>query len=1048
MQTITHLSWNIHQIEIKIKTEMLWTELFVLSIFTLAAIFYALLGLYAWKKKPAAGVVSFAWVMLSMSIWSFAYGLEIFFPLLEQKLLVMNFEYIGILGVPVFLFFFALDFTGRSHLLTKRARALIWALPILFLLLAWTNPLHYLMWDSLTVVRSGMLNLLSVRFGPASWVQISFSFLLVIAACILLIMDFLQRPGSLRLHISLVILAILFSLFGSSTFVLGISPAPGLDFTPLFFLPAAIGLSWVTLRYRLSEILSLEHITVLKNMKDGVIVLNDQKRVLYINPVTEGLLNLTEDEAIGQPFHSVAGQFAHSLDSYLTGEEYHTEIEIEEDSEAKTFEISISPSASAKPSTANIVIALHDITQRKEKEQELSRHGMIMSAISRAAEQFLKAANWEQNITDVLENLGLSADVSRVYVVVNEAGEDEEIVSSLKYEWSARGFEAQINNSVTQNVPMKKMGFSRWIEELSAGHLIHGLVKNMPEEERGFLNQFGILSVAVAPVFVNGQWWGFLMFDECRHERQWTYLELEAFQTAASIFGATETRTRTEKKLARRQLAMSLLQDIVTVSLQAKNLEEMAETVTSRLAELIGADGCFLTLWNDAAQQTIPIAAYGSLKQQYPSISVKPGERTFTRSALELERTLIVEDVNSTPHAVPSVTGMFPTKSVMVLPLIAMEKKLGAVLISFEQHHHFDEEEVQISEQAASLIALALEKFQAVDDARRRADTSETLRKAGIAIAEQRELSQAVNHVLEQLKQMVPYDSASVQLLDGNELYIIGGNGWKDEEDVLNLRFPIPGNNPNTAVMERGAPYYLPDAGAVYEKFRTPPHDHIRSWLGIPLIVHEKTIGLLAIDSSEPNDFNEQEIMIATEFANQVAVTLENARLLKETQDQAITDALTGIYNRRGLYQFGELEFQRSRRINRPFSIIMFDIDHFKKINDQYGHAAGDQVLHQLAQRCLKASRATDLIGRYGGEEFVILLTETNLEAARLIGERLRQTIIKTPLTIDAGEIAITSSLGIAEAKLTDTLNSLIERADAALYQAKNAGRNQVIVLD
>ncbi|GAB4496350.1 MAG: histidine kinase N-terminal 7TM domain-containing protein [Anaerolineales bacterium] len=1027
---------------------MLWTEFFVPFIFTLAAIFYSLLGLYAWRKRPAAGVVSFAWIMLCMSIWSFAYGLEVFFPLLEEKLLVMNVEYIGILGVPVFLFFFSLDFTGRSHLLTKWTRALIWAFPIVFLLLVWTNPLHYLMWDSLAITQSGMLNLLSVRFGPASWAQIGFSFLLVIAACILLIMDFLQHPGSLRLHISLVILAILFSLFGSSTFLLGISPSPGLDFTPLFFLPTAIGLSWVTLRYRLSEVLSLEHITVLKNMRDGVIVLNDQKRILYINPVTENLLKFTEDKAIGQPFHSVAEQFAHSLNSYLTGEEYHTEIEIEEGGETKIFEVSISPSASATPGVVYIVITLHDITQRKEKEQELSRHGMIMSAISRAAEQFLKASNWEQNISDVLENLGLSADVSRVYVVVNETVQGEEIISSLKHEWSAPGFESQLNNSVTQNVPMRKTGFSRWIEELSAGHLIHGSVRTMPNEERGFLNQLGILSVAVAPVFVDGEWWGFLMFDECRHERHWTYLEMEAFQIAASIFGSAETRARTEKKLAHRQLAMSLLQEIVTVSLRAANMQEMAEVVANRLAELIGADGCFLTLWNETNHQTIPIAAYGALKHIYPTISIQPGEKTFTKSALELERTLIIEDANNTPYATPAITQMFPIKSVLALPLIAMEKKLGAVLVAFEEYHRFDQEEVQICEQAASLIALALEKFQAMEDAHRRANTSETLRKAGIAIAEQLELRQAVNHVLEQLKQMVPYDSASVQLLEDSELHIIGGNGWKDEKDILNLRFPIPGDNPNTIVMERGAPYYLPDARIVYEKFRTPPHDHIRSWLGIPLIVHEKTIGLLAVDSSEPNDFSEQEIMIATEFANQVAITLENARILKETQNQAITDTLTGIYNRRGLYQFGELEFQRSRRINRPFSIIMFDIDHFKQINDQYGHAAGDQVLHQLAQRCVKTSRTTDLIGRYGGEEFIILLTETNLEAAKLIGERLRQSIMKTPFITDAGRVTITSSLGIAEAKPTDTLNTLIQRADAALYHAKNAGRNQVITLD
>ena len=214
----------------------------------------------------------------------------------------------------------------------------------------------------------------------------------------------------------------------------------------------------------------------------------------------------------------------------------------------------------------------------------------------------------------------------------------------------------------------------------------------------------------------------------------------------------------------------------------------------------------------------------------------------------------------------------------------------------------------------------------------------------------------------------------------------------------------------------------------------------------MPLIAQNKIIGLLAIDSEEPADFSAEDIKIAMEFANQVSNSLENARLFQETQTQALTDELTGIYNRRGLFQEGQFEFQRARRINRPFTVMMFDIDYFKKVNDQYGHAAGDQLLHHFAQHCLKTSRATDLVGRYGGEEFIILLSETNLEAARLIGERLRQFIMNTPFETDAGKITITSSIGIAEAGKQDTLETVIERADAALYKAKNLGRNRVVM--
>ena len=285
---------------------MLRPELFVPLVFFLAAIFYAMLGLYAWRKRPAAGVVSFAWAMLCLSIWSFTYGLEIFVPQLAAKLMVLNVEYIGIAGVPAFIFYFALDYTGRSHLVTNRFRALVWAFPVLAILLVWTNPLHHLMWDMETVTRLGALSLLSVRFGVAFWAHMFFIFSIVITAGILLIMDFMQRPGAMRLHISFVILGLLLSFLGTASFVLGFSLIPGLDFTPLYFLPAAIGLAWVTLRYRLSEVLPLEHLTVLENMRDGVIVLNDQKRILYINHVTEDLLDLTEDEAIGQPFHEAA----------------------------------------------------------------------------------------------------------------------------------------------------------------------------------------------------------------------------------------------------------------------------------------------------------------------------------------------------------------------------------------------------------------------------------------------------------------------------------------------------------------------------------------------------------------------------------------------------------------------------------------------------------------------------------------------------------------------------------------------------------------------
>lgn len=1026
-------------------------ELLVPLIYTLAAIYYALLGLYAWKKRPAVAVVSFAWAMLSISFWTFTYSLEIYFPSLPAKLFFVFAEYLGIVSVPVFLFFFALEYTGRSHLLSLRVRVLLWAIPILTLILVWTNSFHHLMWDMETVVIVNGLRLLSVRFAWFFWLYIVFSYILLLLASILLIMDFLQRPGVFRILMGLVILGILSPLVGSLLFVTGNSPIDNVDVTPLFFLPTALGLLWVSTRYRLLDILPPEHITVLKNMKDSVIVLNPQQRVLYINPVTERLFNRLEDEAIGQPFEYVADRYYEKISPYLTGHEHRAEITIKDNDHSKTFEVTASPVSSKqanRPDRSDLMVILHDITERKEAEVLLSRRESIMSAISMAAEQFLKESGWETKIQGILEKIGQAANVSRILVVKNHLSKNGDILSSLIHEWTVPNIPSLLQNQQFQDVAMSKAGLSRWVTAMTKGDSIHGLYKNLPEEEKNLMQTLESQSFAAVPVLTDHEWWGFIMFEECCEEREWTGMELDAFRAAANILGAAEVRARTEQKLIQRQRALSLLQEIVAVSLQARDVREMAETVANRLGNLIDADGCFVTLWDEINHRTIPFAAYGPQKEIYATIKVDPEEKTFTRSALELGRTLVIEDTEDTPYASRNITQNFPSKSALVLPLTTLTKKLGAVLIAFNTYHQFEAEEIQISEQASALIALALEKFQIMEEAQKRADTSETLRKAGMVITEKLEMKEAVEHILEQLQQVVPYDSASVQLLENEELIIIGGHGWKNKNDVIGLRFPAHGDNPNRVVLETGKPYYLPETWKVFESFKNPPHNHIRSWLGVPLIVQDKIIGLLAIDSSETNDFTEGDMKTASEFANQVAITLENARLYQETQTQAITDPLTNLYNRRGLFELGRVEFVRSDRMDRQFSAIMLDLDHFKKINDTYGHSTGDQVLREFANRCKSCIREIDLIGRYGGEEIIILLPDTGIKASLIVAERLRTAIAGRPIQLDEGkELHISASLGVAcKDENTTSMDMLIARADQALYIAKHNGRNRVSV--
>ena len=165
-----------------------------------------------------------------------------------------------------------------------------------------------------------------------------------------------------------------------------------------------------------------------------------------------------------------------------------------------------------------------------------------------------------------------------------------------------------------------------------------------------------------------------------------------------------------------------------------------------------------------------------------------------------------------------------------------------------------------------------------------------------------------------------------------------------------------------------------------------------------------------------------------------------------EWEDLASVDGLTGLFNRRHFLELAESEWSRFDRYERPLSLMMIDIDHFKSINDRFGHDIGDRVIEHVASICREGKRASDIVARIGGEEFVTLLPETPLDSALLVAERLRRRIAESPLLDAAARVALTASIGVAEAGArTGNIAALMKDADEALYRAKNAGRDRVV---
>jgi diguanylate cyclase (GGDEF)-like protein/PAS domain S-box-containing protein len=159
---------------------------------------------------------------------------------------------------------------------------------------------------------------------------------------------------------------------------------------------------------------------------------------------------------------------------------------------------------------------------------------------------------------------------------------------------------------------------------------------------------------------------------------------------------------------------------------------------------------------------------------------------------------------------------------------------------------------------------------------------------------------------------------------------------------------------------------------------------------------------------------------------------------------QATHDPLTGVYNRRHVEDLLRTELDRAERHARPLAVAMLDADHFKNVNDTYGHQTGDEVLRTISERCKSTLRSNDILGRYGGEEFVIVFPETNLEDAGAVAERLRAAVAESPIKIGDNELAVTVSIGLAAFAPGHNLDEMFHRADAALYTAKQDGRNLV----
>jgi len=333
----------------------------------IAALVSALLALYFWERRNTVGAKPATVLMLALFIWSTGYMLEFMGANLETKLLWAKIQYFGIVTLPVSLLVFALEFSGHQSQVTAPQLAALIIIPVVTLLLAITNEMHLQIWSSWNIEPIGETLVLHLEHGVAFWVNIVFTYLLLVLSTVLIVRTLVHRSGLYRGQMGSMLVGIAAPWIGNVVSNLGLLPFP-IDLTPFGFTITGIAIAWGIFRHNLMNIAPIAYETVFKSMNDAVFILDTQNRVSDINPVGQKTLSLTANQAIGQHARTVFKEQADLLDRFQYTMDMQEEIAITQGSRTGFYEISISPLVDHKNRPVGRAIVLHDITERKQAE--------------------------------------------------------------------------------------------------------------------------------------------------------------------------------------------------------------------------------------------------------------------------------------------------------------------------------------------------------------------------------------------------------------------------------------------------------------------------------------------------------------------------------------------------------------------------------------------------------------------------------------------------------------------------------------------------------
>ena len=382
----------------------------------------------------------------------------------------------------------------------------------------------------------------------------------------------------------------------------------------------------------------------------------------------------------------------------------------------------------------------------------------------------------------------------------------------------------------------------------------------------------------------------------------------------------------------------------------------------------------------------------------------------------------------------------------MFMPVISRNNVIGLLTLGEKQNEHrYSLEDINYSERIINNTAASIEKEYLQDQLRKREQELSLINQLAGVISSSLNIEEVYDAFVSELKGVIEVDYTAIALVEGADIYFAAvstqvGSAWQTGQKI-----PMPGTATEWIYLNR-KPFYEHDL-AQSKRFWTD-EEHIkrgiRSILYLPLVNKGEVIGVLIIGSKRATAYSPEQTIVLEHLASQIAAPIENSRLFTKAEEIARVDGITELFNRRHFDERMREEIARHSRYGDTLSLLMIDLDSFKKYNDTFGHLAGDRLLVHAARLVKAATRSSDLAFRYGGDEFAIILPNSSTMDAFNVAERMREDFA---LEMSGRQLGITLSIGVASWPGDGTtLDEICYAADMALYYAKRTGQNRTSI--